>query len=117
MHKHTRQIVALIAALCLQAQALAAVLLPCAHQSAPPALSAIHSCHGVVTDAGADRAPGDVTDCEKCALLTVLSVYDLPALKPAFTQLGPLPVLVAGGDRHFYRYAPDTPHRPPIPVT
>ena len=71
----------------------------------------------MVSDAGADRDNGDVADCEKCALLMVLSVYDLPAMKPASTQLGPLPVPVAAGDGHFYRYAPDTPHRPPIPVT
>ncbi len=56
-------------------------------------------------------------DCGKCALLMVLSVYDLPAFKAPPMQLGPPPILVVAGDGHFYRYAPDTPHRPPIPVT
>ncbi len=114
MHRRIRQTVALIAALCLQAQALAAVVLPCAHQSAPPVLSAVHTCHGVVIEAGAVRDSGELSDCEKCTLLMVLSVYDLPASKPASTRLGPLPVLVAAHHGHFYYYSPDTPHRPPI---
>ena len=114
MGNGSRQFVALIAALCFQAQALAAVLLPCAHESAPPALSAVHVCHDGGADVTGSADNGKTSDCEKCTLVMVLSVYDVPTFKLVPNQPVPLPLLVVAREDHFYRHAPDTPHRPPI---
>ena len=108
------RILTLIVALCLQAQALAAVLLPCSHELAAGSMPAPHACHG---DPMQHIAEGhEALECEKCNLVMAFSAYDLPPMIAVSRQLGLLPSLTVTAEGHFYRHTPETPYRPPKPA-
>jgi len=101
---------------CLQFQAAAAIVMPCAHQdpSAENKATASLGCHQT-TDDPADDGNRSHFSCVKCALsgitvgfqapmpsLDVLSVHTVASLSPSFQT------------RHFYRFTPALPQRPPI---
>ena len=114
MVRPSRRIVAWFLALCLQAQSLAAVLLPCSHQLAAGSMPASHACHG---DAMQHIAEGHETlACEKCNLVMAFSAYDMPPMMAVSRQLGLLPSLTVNAESHFYRHTPETPYRPPKPA-
>jgi len=77
----THRLIALLLGLCLQFQALAAVVMPCAHaaqgQGHQP-LMATGCPHDTV---GHPEVPvGDPIACVKCALIGLCGVYSLPTL-------------------------------------
>ena len=114
MVRPSSRIVALLLALCLQAQAIAAVLLPCSHQLADESMPASHACHGDPMQHIADGH--EALECEKCNLVMAFSAYDLPPMIAVSRQLGLLPSLTVTAEGHFYRHTPETPYRPPKPA-
>ncbi len=114
MSRAFNKVIALMAAFCLQAQVFAAHVMPCAHASLPSAQAVMHPCHGGAEPIAADSQSGSAFDCDKCRLATVLSGYDLPASSERPSSYQPVSAPAPARQDHFYRFAPDIPHRPPI---
>jgi len=110
-----RHLLIAILVLSLPGQALAALMLPCAHSGSvgdgAPAV-----CHSMLPAGGQDAAPEPVSqfDCQKCVLTAICAVYDLP--QPSGPVALPAPGLpdAVASNRHFYRFIPDLLKRPPI---
>ena len=97
--------------LCLQFQAAAALVMPCAHQHLNDAPSI--GCHqGIPDKAMADGNTGE--SCAKCTLDGVTGGFQGPTavFMTAFVIDGRA-VTVPAVPRHFYHFVPDQPDRPP----
>lgn len=88
--------------------------MPCAHTFLAPAQAVTHACHGGIEPMAAGTQSGSAFDCDKCRLATVLSSYDLPATNEGPRVYQPVSGPATAQQPHFYRFAPDIPHRPPI---
>ncbi len=98
--------------LCLQFQAAAAIVMPCAHQS--PVDGNPIGCH----QTGGNDIPADEKSpisCIKCALNCITGGFQGPAM------VRHIALPISNGTiqsplhpQHFYRFVPEQPQRPPI---
>jgi len=101
--------------LIMQTQVWASATLGCRHQAGSTDHSAA-ACplHTPSTHKANQGHPARLLDCQKCVLHLAVGVPALaagaPALPPLLGQSAP-PVRA---ERHFYRFTPDSIHRPPI---
>jgi hypothetical protein len=113
----TRFLVLLILLL-VQVQLYAAATLGCRHGSEPAAQASVAVCpmhRASAADPPADQ-PDRPFDCQKCALHCGVAAQSLPAPAAVLPQdLAPeRPMLIS--ERHFYRFSPESPLRPPIAI-
>lgn len=107
------RIIAVVLLLALQVQALAAVVLPCRHADLGTFDRPVHPCHLASPANTGDDDPADGPfDCQVCTLASIAGVFApqarLAPFPPAGRSTDALP------DRHFYRFFPEHPQRPPI---
>jgi len=100
--------------LCLQFQAAAAIVMPCAHQDGTPAAEAMVGCHQAETDAGPLDGRSHFS-CIKCALGCISGSFQVPMLGSSLNGAVPYQTVnQALTPQHYYRFVPDHPQRPPI---
>lgn len=58
--------------------------------------------------------PSCLLDCQRCALLCLAGVPALLASAPVLPRLDSVQIADPTPGRHFYRFTPDSPLRPPI---
>ena len=105
----------LVCLLIMQAQVWASATLGCRHQagSAAPSVAAcpFHAPSSHKPDQGHPARP---LDCQKCVLHLAVGVPALAAGVPALPPLLGHSAPPVRAERHFYRFTPDSIHRPPI---
>lgn len=101
--------------LIMQAQLWASVTLGCRHE-AGSADSSEAACpfHMQSTPKPNQGHPARLLDCQKCVLHLAVGVPALAAGAPALPPLLGHPASPVQADHHFYRFTPDSIHRPPI---
>jgi len=111
------RVVVLLTLMVLQAQVLASLILGCRHGIDGGTLGQVAAAcpmHLAVSGETGGAQDGALLDCHKCALHSGAAA---PAL-PAPSSMAP-PMLAQGlpgavSERHFYRFSPESPLRPPI---
>lgn len=113
------RLLVLLVLLMVQVQLYAASTLGCRHGGEPAATQAnVAGCpmhRAAAADPAADQ-PDRPFDCQKCALHCGVAAQALPAPAAILPQdLAPeRPMLLS--ERHFYRFSPESPLRPPIAI-
>lgn len=108
----------MILTLCLlvmQVQVWASAVLGCRHEAGLAGTAAAVVCP--LHQAGAmtpEQGHSTLLDCQKCALHCVVGVPALTASPPLLPGTNEPQTPVAATGLHYYRFTPDSPHRPPI---
>ncbi|NEV61409.1 hypothetical protein [Thiorhodococcus minor] len=114
--KLSRRSTAIILTLCLlilQAQVWASAMLGCRHEAGHD-VQMLASCHAQPADHMTTASPQlDPFDCYKCALNCLVTVAVPMVDGPPMLALQGAPSPVATVGRHFYRFIPALPERPP----
>jgi hypothetical protein len=109
------QTVLLLCLLVMQSQLWASVTLGCRHE-ATVGLTASAPCpfHSAGAQQGDQAHPAGLLDCQKCVLHLAVGVPALAASPPALALPAVSCPSTVPVEPHFYRFAPDAIHRPPI---
>jgi hypothetical protein len=109
--RSAQRLIALLLALSLQFQALAAAVMPCAH--AQPGTQAVQTgCRHTASERSDLDAKGYFS-CAKCVLAAMASAYHPPPVPGPAATAPPRPVLSASLPAHFYHFVPPPLRRPP----
>ena len=116
MGPKTRRLLMMLLLLCFQTQTLAAMVLPCVHDSDENAVADLcHQPAGAAQDTeNSNNGESPCFDCQKCQLGCAFGTTALPFDR----SVAPVPVSGSVNGpvvlRHFYRFVPDPLQRPPI---
>lgn len=115
LSRRLSQTVLFLCLLVMQAQLWASVTLGCRHE-AVVGLAASAACpfHSAGAQQGDQAHPVSLLDCQKCVLHVAVGVPALAASPPALALPAVSSESAVPVEPHFYRFAPDAIHRPPI---
>jgi hypothetical protein len=115
LSRRLSQTVLVLCLLVMQAQLWASVTLGCRHEAAIGlADSAACPFHSAGDQQGDQDRPARLIDCQKCVLHLAVGVPALAASPPALAHPAVSSASAVPVEPHFYRFAPDAIHRPPI---
>jgi hypothetical protein len=115
--KRMRRTISVLLALCLlvtQVQVWASAGLGCRVEAAAAALAAPCTLHRTEAPQPGKVPPGCLLNCQKCALHCAVGLAALPPSVPLLCRLDGFQDPNHSAGRHYYRFSPGCPHRPPI---
>ncbi|MFD2113715.1 hypothetical protein [Thiorhodococcus fuscus] len=111
--RRSATLILMLTLLVLQAQVWAAAMLGCRHEGQMTAQTMTLCQHHLPNSMPSEPAHSSLFDCQKCALHSLVTVAVPVAFALAIPDRFDPPTPVVGAERHFYRFIPRPPERPP----